>query len=467
MSQIESFDEIFPVGRDPAEPHDAESDPSSRTGWASRRKHVFVLSVSGKAVFSRHGSEDEVAELTGVLATLAALVALDQGDALQSFQAQGHRFVFAKRGPLLLVAVAATGEEDTELTNQLNYVHAQIISITTQQQITRIFEQRSNFDLRQLLTGTDSFLHSLIAAFSRSPAYSLESTPTLAMPTKLRSKLAKTMSTTPPKHVLYALLATKTHLLTTLHPKPTPLHPKDALLLLTLLHANLSTFQSGIEAWTPLCLPEYNPNAFLNAYVCCLLPAQERVDPGTECESGLEEEGRGSREDVFLVCVSREREGFYDVSQYKQSIMESLESKSCFDAIDQCLQDFPYPPPDLGALLMKPTQRIRHFTCRVKRSQQCTESKPLAPYTSASDYERLLVLYQLVLSKLYPPATSGTKPGKFVFIKGTHEVVLGMTTMSYDIFAAFHPLVSKSDAEQNVMALYRWIKKKDAVLFSE
>lgn len=64
-----------------------------------------------------------------------------------------HKFVFQLKGPLYLVAVAKTGESETHLRDQLLYLHSQILSVLTSQQLTKIFEQRINFDLRRLLSG--------------------------------------------------------------------------------------------------------------------------------------------------------------------------------------------------------------------------------------------------------------------------------------------------------------------------
>ena len=44
-------------------------------------------------------------------------------------------------------------QKKKKLRDQLLYLHNQIISVLTSAQLTRIFEQRVNFDLRRLLGG--------------------------------------------------------------------------------------------------------------------------------------------------------------------------------------------------------------------------------------------------------------------------------------------------------------------------
>ena len=50
----------------------------------------------------------------------------------------------------------------TQLRTHLEYLHLAILSITTQSSISSIFKERSNFDLRRLLAGTENILHGLL-----------------------------------------------------------------------------------------------------------------------------------------------------------------------------------------------------------------------------------------------------------------------------------------------------------------
>jgi len=51
-----------------------------------------------------------------------------------------------------LQMVASTGETDEQMGLQLTYVFNQIIFVLTQSQLTRIFQQRINYDLRRVST---------------------------------------------------------------------------------------------------------------------------------------------------------------------------------------------------------------------------------------------------------------------------------------------------------------------------
>ncbi|KAJ3077458.1 Vacuolar fusion protein mon1, partial [Rhizoclosmatium hyalinum] len=314
------------------------------TAWASRRKHFFVLSSAGKPIYARHGSESEVTELMGVFQTIIAFFEHDiddadgSGDVLQSFTAGSHLFCFKIIGPLYLVGVSSIGESETELQKQLTKLHAQILSTTTLTKITRIFAKRQNYDLRLLLTGTDTFLHKTTTNFRRTA--SIDATPVCAMPPKLRARLHKTMSVsnTPPKHVIYSILTTPTTILAIHRPSSkTPLlDPADVIILHTLIQSNLASFKTGIEVWTPLCLPRYNSSVFLNAYVCCLVSSTgpdasssvvggggigDSRGLGSSRNAGHPQDRYHANEDVFCVVMSTEREGFFGVSEYKAGIV--------------------------------------------------------------------------------------------------------------------------------------------------
>lgn len=70
-------------------------------------KHVFVLSSAGKPVFSLSGDEQQLSTLMGLIQGLLALC-VDCGDEMESISAGNRRFVFLRRGDLVLVAISCS-----------------------------------------------------------------------------------------------------------------------------------------------------------------------------------------------------------------------------------------------------------------------------------------------------------------------------------------------------------------------
>ncbi|KAJ3240984.1 Vacuolar fusion protein mon1b [Chytriomyces hyalinus] len=496
-----SDQELFPNQESPLNSLSAPSEKSST--WPQRRKHFFILSSAGKPIYSRYGSENEVTELMGIFQTIIAIVddESDDGDVIDSFRAGMHLFVFKIMGPLYLVAVAATGEAEEELKRQLEFLHDQIISVTTQTQINRIFEKRSNYDLRQLLTGTDVLLSRTISSFRLSHLHMLSSPSNVFINPKLRIKLQKALSSPSqpstasntssssmsiPSHLLTTLLTTPSRLISS-YRNPVHLHARDIFVIQNLIAAaaNGAGFRAG-EAWMPVCLPAFDSRGFVNIYVCCVLKCGADSGSGSGVESvflggnGVLGDGSlavtGTRaggaaggrvhhdeEDVFLVAVSRDREGFFEISEYKEAVFQTLQANGALDELEDALLDNPYRLTDFEGI----PSHVRHFLCRNKKKMQYSECRSAPPYTSAGDYDRLQLLYQTLFSKIVKPTEPAARPAKVVYLKGTHEAVVSLVTSSYDIFAAYHPLTSKQDAEDSTRLLYKWIKKMDGHLFCD
>lgn len=76
-----------------------------------------------------------------------------------------------------------------KLRDQLLYLHNQILSVLTSVQLTRIFEQRVNFDLRRLLGGTEVFLDSLSTLFNNDHSFMLSALQCLRLSRTVRDQV--------------------------------------------------------------------------------------------------------------------------------------------------------------------------------------------------------------------------------------------------------------------------------------
>ena len=132
--------------------------------WRRKSKHFFILSSSGKPVWSRHGDENALA---GFMAVIQALVSFVQGagDTLRSIELGGGALAVVKvAGPLYLATVSRRrGEGVRALSRQLDLLHLQVMSILTKA-VERALARSSRFDMRQLLGGTSHIFRSLCRA---------------------------------------------------------------------------------------------------------------------------------------------------------------------------------------------------------------------------------------------------------------------------------------------------------------
>ncbi|KAJ3190568.1 hypothetical protein HK101_008590, partial [Irineochytrium annulatum] len=375
--------------------------------WTNRRKQFFILSSAGKPIYSRYGDE---AELTAYMGIIQAIISffINEDDSLMSLTAGDYKYVFLTRGPLYLVAVAASGESTqavreifmrlklkyAQLTRQLETLYDQILFILTSSQLTRIFDQRVNYDLRNLISGTEMFFDELGRNFHKSPSNILGAPHCLRMPFKLRQQINSILSSNQPKTLLYAILIAKEKIISYSRTRKYPLHAPDLLLLVNMVNAS-STFRSA-ESWTPICLPVLNSRAFVHAYVCFLGP------------------------DLCLILVSPDKDSFFDMSEFKQSVVRNLDEGSCVDGIDEAINNDPYRQVELGV------PYLRHFVSLSKPAMMFTEPHPLAPYTKKSEYRRLLLLFELARSKL--ASLDGNV--KVVYVLGKAETVLAVESVT-------------------------------------
>lgn len=74
---------------------------------------------------------------------------------------------------------------------QLHYVYNQIISVLTLTQVNRIYQQRVNYDLRRMLTGTEKFLDNIVTTMERDPSYLLGSVQCLPLSPSVRENITQ------------------------------------------------------------------------------------------------------------------------------------------------------------------------------------------------------------------------------------------------------------------------------------
>ena len=284
---------------------DAKSSPEVEERglnvFAEQDKHIFVLSEAGKPIFSLHGEEDMMVSLGGLMQALVSFVA-DSGDTIKSIKTADTNIVFLVKSPLILVGVSSTGLHSSQLTVQLLYIHSQIISVLTASQLNRIFEQRRNYDLRRLLTGSERLITSLSHQMDRDHSYFLSAVKCLPLTSQDRNTISESIIryAGKVKDVVFGILLADNHLISLVRMKKYFIHPADLHLVFNLINSTESFKHS--ESWTPLCLPKFDSSGFLHAHVSYL------TDNSPAC----------------LLLVTTDRNAFFSLSEAKAKIVERL-----------------------------------------------------------------------------------------------------------------------------------------------
>ncbi|KAI8331316.1 MON1-like protein A-like protein [Chlamydoabsidia padenii] len=405
-----------------------ESDNEQSSTWLQRKKHFIILSSAGKPIWSRYGDESRLSVFTGVIQAIISFFQ-DSDDTIKSINAGDHKFVFLLKGPLYFVAISKTGESDTQLKDQLVYLHNQIISVLTLTQLTRIFKQRVNYDLRRLLGGTEVFMDSLSNSFNTDHSFMLGSLQVLRLSRSTRDAAGRLLSKARDiKDLLYTMIVAKDKLVTLLRPRKHSLHPSDLHLLFNMLTGS-TTFHSA-ESWTPLCLPKFNSTGFLHAYICYI------------------------DRDVSVVMISTSKDNFFELSNWKEKLVKDLTSEGVLQSISSASSKL-YNVDDTGI------PKLLHFMYKSKTQIQFTSPDYSGMYTDDIHRKRLYRLYQYVFDRMH----SRTRALKLYYHHNDQEVILGWITSSFELYVVYTPDTPKSVIISQSNQLLRWIKKNDDNLF--
>nr|XP_023012475.1 vacuolar fusion protein MON1 homolog A [Leptinotarsa decemlineata] len=422
--------ETFEDASSSIENDNSQEDHELNSDWISKEKHIFVLSMAGKPIYSRYGNEDKLAWLFGVMQTLVSFVQYGD-DCIRSIHAGNTHFVFLVKKPLILVAVSKTEESDNQLIAQLNYVFNQITSILTLTRLNKIYEQRQNYDLRRLLSGVERLIDHLLDLYEKEPSFSLGAVQCLPLSSSVRETISSSIvaSCNKIKNLVFAILLANNKLITLVRMKKYCLHPADLHLIFNLVQASESLKNS--ESWTPLCLPRFDSSGFLYGHVSYL---------AEDCQA-------------CLLLLTVERDIFFTLSDAKQKIVEKLRRANCLEAINESMNS----QEDSCASAGFP--ELRHYLYKCKSTAQFHQPILSAPYTHSKPH--LIRIYKRANQMLH----NVSRPLKLVFERSSREAVLAWETKGFELYVVFEPLVDTGVAINIIGKLLNWIKKREDKLF--
>lgn len=398
--------------------------------FRSKQKQYFVLSSSGKPIWSRHGDINLINGYIGVISTIISSFA-GFNCPLHSFSAGATLFVITNpgRGPLYFVGISRVdGEGVTQIEKQLDSLYQQILSTLTLPRLVQTFKHRPGTDLSRSLEGTEKLLSSLCDTFaSGSPSSLLSSLECLRMRKTHRQIISNTLLQHKTEKLLYGLLVAGGKLVSVLRPKQHSLHPGDLELIFNMLFPNGKKVGGEGENWVPVCLPGFNDGGYLYLYVS-FLPLIEvqghrkgASNAGTpQSRRGENTESFGSRlstasttdsprssfvqdasstprlasadtplndddvkDEVAILLISPDREAFFEMKEMRDALVKSLVKNGSLQHISRAVR---LGRPSIPQLLM-PTMTarergtgddkvaMRHFMYKSRADVQFVQSK--------------------------------------------------------------------------------------------
>lgn len=367
----------------------------------------------------------------------------------------------------------------------LEYLHLQILSIVTGSQLKKIFERRTNFDLRRLLSGAESFVISMLGRVENDLAMTTSSLCCLKLDPNLRKKVADTlMPTSKIKDILYIILIANDRVLTLIRPRKHSIHPADLHIILNTINTPSVFNNPAPTSWIPFCLPKFNPAGFVNAFVSFLRTdeppttdpsratsptpsASQTRDSDQTSNSGSSDRSSSYKSPssslndhgVSLVCIS----GGSDVDAIRVWSEKAVKKLAVEGTLASLVHSFRtgqtvYSVADLGI------PGLRHFVYKARAQVQTTYPVFDDPYDKANDRKRLITLYQTIHDAIH--AKSGQEaPLKLQYLRTETECVMGWITQPFELYVAVSPMLPKSAVVGAANAVTRWVKKEESRLF--
>lgn len=399
--------------------------------WRSKRKHFFILSSAGKPIYSRHGQEDITSAYMGVMQTIISFFAEDKDD-LRSFVAGDTIFVVTCALPLYLVAISSMGESEQQLRSQLDALHMQIISTLTGTQLQKIFIGRDGFDLRNVLSGTENFLNGLADSMIKgAPEVLVGAMECIKVKKQVRELINEVLLRQKSSKLLYGMLVADGRLISVVRPKRHSLHPPDLQLLFSMLF-NTSTFRDGNEHWMPLCLPKFNSKGFLHVYVCFI------------------------RRDIAVVLVSAEKEGFFEMQECKQKIVQELEERGIIAMLQTTIQGGRYECSSISH-----AQTVEHFIFKSRQYVQYTMPNFPARYSKPAARRKIMTIYQQLHGLVHGKGSLQ----KAAQLSCSTSEALAWIAPTFEFYCVAQAGTSKASLAKAASIIVSWVKRKEEDLF--
>jgi hypothetical protein len=427
--------------------------------WRTKLKHFFILSASGKPVYSRHGDDQLVSHYVGVAQTL---ISFYQGsdDPLKTFTAGDARFVMLPKGPLNLVAVSKLGESEAQLRNQLESLYMQILSTLTLPSLERIFSNRPSTDLRRPLQGTDVLLDGLSDGFTRgSPSTLLSSLECLRLRASHRRTINDTLLKVRSPDLLYGLIVAAGRLVSVVRPRKHTLHPGDLHLIFNMLFEAGSVKAGGGENWIPLCLPGFNNTGFLYMYVSFLSPSEAALvasaAPDRLPSSSSTKTLPVTSDDLAIVLISPNKDAFDSLRAMRDALIASLAQSRMLSTLATAIQTGRAPCSTLG-----PTP-LKHFLYKSRANVQFTMPSFEPHFSSPVARRKLMTLY----AQLHEAVHARTSHLKVLHAISNEATALAWITPVFELFCVAGKGVERGAITQAANRVVQWMRREEERVF--
>lgn len=453
-------------------------------GFKYKFKQFFILSNAGKPIYSLNGNDSEIVGFMGLITTVLSSIAETLDQKLQYVSYGELQIAIYTQEPLILVAVSKLNHESkNHIAALLEYIYCYLLSILSKPTITRSFQNRMNYDLRKVLTALD--FHNLdgicmqVTYGQQSPAESLTNCelftshllnyalPSLRITNTVRKKLNNILQSSRKikepeskpllslqksedviNSLLFALLVVPPNKIVSLaRPKNHELSHRDLSILTYIVSSVTSDVESSSEDfWIPVCMPDFNSNGFLYAFIMRFDLASYVVVDGKLVPP----------QPVQIVLLSSNKNTFETMQAIAGNILDSItlsESLRCGLSDDLSIAtQFPSGVDYFVFKLNKHNQFISSDTRAWSSSDSFTASVQITKYLSA---------LQNLKSEAIGDADSLDK--KLTYYKWNYDgwsvTGLRLSDKSYEFYCLCNHLIVSQDLIKVSLSIIKWCRQ--------
>ncbi|KAJ8607578.1 hypothetical protein MRB53_040209 [Persea americana] len=419
-------------------------------GWKNKLKHFFILSASGKPVYSRHGDDQIIGAHIGVIQTIVSSYQ-NSAEPIRGFQAGTSRFTILVKGPLTLVAISRLPESERQLQNQLESLYMQILSTLTLPSLEKMFSNRPSTDLRRPLQGTDVLLDGLADGFTRgSPSTLLSALECLRLRKTHRRLINDTFLASRSPNLVYGLIAAAGRLVSVVRPKKHSLHPGDLHLIFNMLFEAGSVKANGGENWIPLCLPGFNNTGYVYMYVS-FLNTYEQPDQ----DASARRPSSADDDQLAVVLISASKDCFFELRDMRNELVIQLQKNGSMAIIRTAIARGQATCSDIV-----PGTVLRHFLYKSRGNVQFVMPSLKPDFDDLVTRRKLMSLYH----ELHEAVHAKTHL-KIHYAVSQDACALAWETPVFELYSVAGPRASRAAMCQGVNQIIQWIRKEEERVF--
>lgn len=313
----------------------SSNDEDSCSLWL---RNFLVISDTGKPIFARYGTEEEVSRVCALLQAIRSSIGSHEslGD-IRSLRSGELCMVFMTVNSLTLVGIGSKSDTEAYLRLQLEYIFGQII-FTVTERVQIQYAENPSFDLRSLLGNTDSVLREIVddSGPNGNPGLYLINGVESLFPFApvLRTRVSTVLKVVGLKteFTIFAMLTVGEKILSIVQPD-FPAHQmkiSDLRMLLKFINRQPGLLSS--ELWLPVCLPRFSSQDFLFCYTQCM-DVESKL-----CLILVSQQSTSEQFNLFRTAAANIRRAL-DFPAPLESVLEILEPSESQDQHESVVED--------------------------------------------------------------------------------------------------------------------------------